>query len=112
VKRRDVWSNRATPFTSALATPRPANTWPTISALACNTRCHRRRVGDADVAIYPRNMPEHEHGEKYFGAAAQADEWDARYTGRRLANDDCSLSVRATSWEEESGHRPHLSPPT
>ncbi len=27
-------------------------------------------------------MTEHEHGEKQFGAAAQADEWDARYTER------------------------------
>ena len=25
-------------------------------------------------------MPEHQHGEKRFGAAAQADEWDARYS--------------------------------
>ena len=27
-----------------------------------------------------RNMPEHEHGQKRFTAAAQADEWDARYS--------------------------------
>src|SRR5579862_1564449 len=31
------------------------------------------------------NMPKDEHGEKQLGAAAQADEWDARYSEREGA---------------------------
>jgi SAM-dependent methyltransferase len=37
------------------------------------------------MAIYLAHMHEHEHGEQRFSAAAQADEWDTRYSEREGA---------------------------